>query len=405
MLLSRQQYKFVLSIPIINIIADSIQNYFQSSFVSPGYLRAMIIIGFILIHFKDFYRKSAINNLILFSLIYYFILSLFSSDFIYTQKVYFVFLIACLMFPIGYYYFSELDKLKKLLRIMSWILGISIIFLVISNLFGLGSSDYLEGLFFGAGTVNITKAMMILILMYPIIIRFENNKKLRILHTIILIVAIIFVLIGIKRSAILGLFVGYFAYFFLTPYKTGFTKALFVVSIILFLTSPLYFDTMAQRVEARRVEGAFNLSQAEEEEARAIEIRKVLIAFDEGNLSYKLFGAELFNSMAYFKTKRMLHTDYATMFAGAGIIGFIFFILIYYLIFKRSYFFYKVFKRDPEKRDIMAVSISMGIALMITGISGTVTEISLRAIPFMFWGASFSFLNQEMKNSLLKRSY
>jgi hypothetical protein len=398
MLTFRQQYYFVLAIPIINVIADSIQGYFQPGLFSPGYLRALIILFFILIHFKNYYRKNELNNLIGFSLIYYFILGFFSSNYVYSQGIFLKFLIATMMFPVSYYYFRTRDQFSRLLQIMMWVLGFYVFIILISNIFGISTSSYLEdSISFGSGRVNITKTMLILVLMSPLSFRFENNKIIRKLNIFIIVVAVIFILLGVKRSAVLGLFVGYFVYFILAPQKTKVTKGLFVVGMILFLTSPLYYNTLLQRIEARQEAGRLDLSRIEEDEGRVLELRATLDAYINGSLAYKVFGAEFFNSQTYFKTTRMLHTDYATMLSGAGMLGLGAFLVIFYLILRKSLYLRNRLRQNPEKQDIIAVMIALIVAVMITGISGTVTAIGLRSIAFMFWGASFSFIDHELK--------
>jgi hypothetical protein len=398
MLSLKQQFSFVLAIPIINVIADSTQNYFNQGLASPGYIRALIILIFIIIHFKDFYKNNSLNFLILISLIYFLILGFFSSDFSYTQSVFLKYFIASMMFPIGFYYFRNKDQFRSLIKILMRMLGIYVFFLLISNIFFLGSSDYLdESAYFGASRVNVTKAMMILVMLSPLSFRFETNKAMRRLNIFIIVVGIIFILLGVKRSAVLGLFLGYFIYFMLAPQKTKLTKGIFLVGMILFLTSSLYYDTLIQRIEARREAGRFDISQASEKESRIFELRATMDAYRNGSLPHKLFGSEFFNSKAYFKTTRMLHTDYATILNGAGMVGLILFLLIYFFILRQSFYFRRRFKSDPEKQDIMAVSIVLVIAVMITGISGTVTAVGLRSIAFLFWGASFSYANQELK--------
>lgn len=393
----RQQYYFVLAIPIINVIADSLQDYFQSVIYSPGYIRAILITTFLIVHFHNYFKRNFLNYAILISLFYYFILGFFSDNFLYSQTVFLKYFMASMMFPVGYYYIRRAEQLRSMLNILMWVLGIHVFFLIISNIFSLGTSDYLQGsAYFGAGRVNITKIMMILVLISPLAIRFARNKSIRKVYITIVVVAIIFILIGVKRSALLGLVIGYIVYFILAPQKTRATKGLFVIVVIVLITSPLYYDVLARRFEARQEQGRFDVSQAEEEEGRMLELAMTWDAFKSGDLRYKLFGAEFFNSMAYFKTRRMLHTDYATMLAGAGIIGLSFFLIIYYLIFRKSYFFFKTFEANANIREIMAVSITLIIAVMITGISGTVTGVGFRSVAFMFWGASLAYTYQEM---------
>jgi O-antigen ligase len=405
---NKQQYIFVLSIPVINVIADSTQDYFQAGIASPGYIRALIILAFLIIHFKNYYRRNSLNNIILISLIYYFILGFFSSDVLYSQSVFLKYFIASMMFPLGYYYFRTEEQLRSLLNVLMWVLGIYIFFLIISNIFSLGSSDYLEGsIYFGAGRVNMTKSMMILVLMSPLSIRFARKKSIKKIYIIIVVVAIIFILLGVKRSALLGLLIGYFVYYILAPQKTRVAKGLFVIGVILLIASPLYFNTFAKRFAVRQEEGRFDVSQAEEEEGRVVELINTWNSFKSGSIAYKLFGAEFFNSMAYFKTRRMLHTDYATMLSGSGIVGLFLFLLIYYLIFRRSYIVYKSYKANSNVNDIMAVSITLIIAILITGIAGTVTGVGLRSLAFLFWGASFSLLSgsRRVSNGKTDQSY
>lgn len=404
MLSSRGQYHFVLAIPVINVVADSLQDYFQPGLASPGYIRAMIILAFLVFYFKEYYRRNRLNNLIVISLLYFFILGFFSSNLFYSQSVFGKYLIGSMMFPVGYYYFRASDQFCRLIQIMMLVLGIFVLVLIISNIFSLGSSDYLEGsVYFGSGRVNLTKTMMILVLISPLSFRYERNKIIRRLNILIVLSAVILILIGVKRSALLGLFIGYLIYFVLAPQKTSVTKGLFLVSLILLLTSPLYYDTLIQRIEARQAAGRFDFSEAEEE-GRVVELKNVLDAFNNGKVSYKLFGAEFFNSMKYFNTNRMLHTDYATILAGAGIVGIILFFMVYYLVLKRSYYLYKAFKTDSNIRDIMAISMTLIFSIMIAGIGGTVTEIGIRAVVFLFWGAALGFIeykpfNKDKNNS------
>ncbi|NLD47936.1 MAG: hypothetical protein GX660_12195 [Clostridiaceae bacterium] len=396
----RQQLSFVIAIPIINVIADTTQNYFVPGFASPGYVRALLILIFIFICFKGYYRNNSINNLIMISLVYYFIISLFSSDLFYTQSIFLKYFIASMMFPIGYFYINTSDRFKLFLKAMVWVLGIYVISLLISNIFKLGTSDYLGGtIFFGAGRVNITKGMVLILMMFPLLFKNEPAGNKRTILFSIFLCGMIFVFLGVKRSALLGLILGYITYAYLTPYRTKFIKSLVGIIALIYLLSPLYFDVLTKRFTARQEEGRFDISQAKEEEARLNELETVLNAFVEGNISYKLFGAELFNGKSYFKTTRILHTDYATMFSGSGLIGFSFFMAIYaMMIFKVIYFYKKI--NDPEIKNMLSVSVSLIFALLIMGIAGVVHEISHRAIVFMFCGASISVAKNHISHVL-----
>lgn len=400
MLNSKQQLYFVFSIPIINVIADITQDYFTKGLASPGYLRALIILIFILIHFKDFYKKNPVNNMIMLSLVYYFVISLFSTELLYTQSIFLKFLIASMMFPIGYYYINTADRFKSFLKVMVWVLGIYVISLIISNIFNLGTSDYLANtIYFGAGRVNITKGIVFVLMMFPLMLKNENLDTKRTILFSLFLIGLIFVFLGVKRSALLGLTIGYLTYAYLTPYRTKFIKSFVGIVALFYLLSPLYYDALSKRYTARQEEGRFDISQAKDEEARFNELTTVLNAYVEGNISYKFFGAELFNGKSYFKTNRILHTDYATMFSGSGLIGFSFFLVIYaMMIFKIVYLYKKI--KNPEIKNILSVSVSLIFALLIMGIAGVVHEISHRAIVFMFCGASISIAKSNIYQAI-----
>lgn len=398
MLTSRQQYYFALSIPLINVIANSTHGFSPRGIFSPGYVRTYLILFFIFLYFNKFYRNNRLNNVILITLIYYFILGFFSSDFTYSQSVFLKYFMTSMMLPIGYYYFNTIDRFKKLLNVYIAMLGVYLFFIVLANIFGLGTSDYAEEtIYFGAGRVNMTKAMMILVLMAPLTLKFEKNRTRRIIYTIIYIISLIFILLGVKRGAILGLTIGSLGYSYLLPNKTKVIKTAVVLGTILILASPLYYDTLIKRVSSRQEAGRFDVEQAKEEEGRFIEFYQVTERLSKGDIVFKLFGEEFFNSPALSKTGRMLHTDYMSILNGSGIIGLLLFLMIYFIILRNALYYYKIFKYHIYYREIAITVLAILFAVLVVGISGTVTSLGLRSIVFMFWGASLSVLNEKVK--------
>ncbi len=396
MLSSNQQFKFASILTIINVIADSTHGYFSWGLFNPGFLRTYIIFAFIIAFYNKYFKQNQINNLIVFTLTYFLLLSLLTSDVAYTFSIYLKYFMATMMFPIGYYYFNSLNKYKKLLNSLGWTLGLYGFFLIIANIFGLGTSDYLEGsVNFGAGRVNATKAMMILLFPVFLLIRNEETKSKRIIFIAIFIIGIVFVFLGIKRSALLGVIVGFPLYYLLTPYKGKLIIYIFSLIVVLALMSPLFLDDAIMRFQARQEAGRFDLEQVEDEEARYIEIIKVKDAFINGDIIFKLFGKEFFNSPEFFNTRRMLHTDYATMLQGSGILGLGLFLYLYYLIIRKINFYRRVFWHHKKISDILSIMFVVVVVLLITGISGSVTTIGLRSIVFLFLGGSFSYIEHE----------
>ncbi len=382
---------FILLIPVINTIADSTQGFFDKTLYSPGYLRAAIILIFIVAYFKRYFKTNIINQTILINIIYFSILLFLSSNFTLSLIHFLKFSIASLMFAVGYHYINTPEKIIKLAHSFFYCLIICIVFIAISNIFDIGYYDYAEDtLLFGMARVNITKIMAVFLLTSPLLFIKKTNRKKRIFMVCIIAVSMILVLIGVKRTAITAMFAGLILYLYFTPYKTKFTRYIILLLLLLAITSPLYHETLSKSFESRKEEGRFDFESFQEQDGRTMEIDMTLDAFVNGKISYKLFGAQIFNSPYYFKTHRMLHTDYTTVLAGSGIIGLIIYLLVYYLMLSKTFKIRKLSRGDNLILNILAINISLIFALIILGIAGTIQEISIRAAVFLFCGAALN---------------
>ena len=95
------------------------------------------------------------------------------------------------------------------------------------------------------------------------------------------------------------------------------------------LLTPFVYEQIIDNYQAR--EKAIRLDDQEnlEDQARYVEYQMGINEWQRQSWDYKLFGAELFNSRLYFRTRRTFHTDYMTLLAGAGITGV--FLLLFHL--------------------------------------------------------------------------
>ena len=162
-------FSFVLLIPIINAIATSTVNYFPAGTLNPGTVRALVIGLFSLYFIVNSYPKDIMSRFILLFLVYLFVLVLLSSNLSKSFYEYIKVVLSMLMYPVGFYFINNKEKLFQLNRVYLFVLILFILDILFANIFQYGTSDYLEdSVYFGSARVNITKAMIILIIVSPI---------------------------------------------------------------------------------------------------------------------------------------------------------------------------------------------------------------------------------------------
>ena len=390
--LQRNEFWFVLSIPVINAIAANTTGFLPNTALNPGAIRGLIIGLFSIYFIFNRLTKSSLNSFVLFYLVYFFILVILSSNFFFSLDLYLKLFIGVMMLPIGYYYFNTPEKISLLLKSFFVALVIYIINIAISNTFKLGSSDYLDDSFyFGTGRVNITKSLLLLVFFAPLTITFKRNK---LLTTLIFILGLLIALIGIKRSVLLSGFIAFVIYAYFKRNKTKLIKASIALAIfvsLILIAFPSYIDTFLARFEAReeRIEVT---DESLEEEARYNETFQVTNEWLNGSIKHKLIGSELFNDRYYYNTHRMLHTDYMIILNGAGIVGIVLWFLIYVLIIYKKNKYYKYLKNDNLYREMNALFYMFLSAQIIMSVSSTVYAIDIRSIFFLYWGAMISIM-------------
>jgi len=389
------QILMVIALPVINAIASTTQNYFNG--FGTGHIRMLFVLPFVLIFFYKYYRNTLINNIIMINIIYLSFIVFLSSNLSYSAAILTKYIISTIAFIIGFYYIRSLKDYSRLLKSYLWALLIMVISIVIANIFKISSSDYMENsiIYYGPARVDITMQMSVILLaLSPYFIFVKTKPHQKIFTLMVMLVAFIFIMLGIKRTAIAALVIGYLLYIFLSPVKIKLIAKYLLGLLALVLASPLYIDILYQRYQARQESGRFSVDGLYEE-GRYFELMNVLNQFIDGTLVQKLFGSELFNYMGLAHVERMLHTDYATIFSGSGLIGLILFVLIYITIYTKIRFFKKIFKKNKLMSFVMAVSFAMLAAELILGVGSTVHGIGVRFYVFLFLGASLGVLSQE----------
>lgn len=396
-------FNFVLFIPVFFAIALNLTGYFPSRGLNPGTIRGFFMILFLIVFLFKYYPASYINRYIIIFTIYIGMLSLLSSNIVISLYGFMKFFIATLMFPLGYYFINNHEKLIKLSKFYFIALFVFMINVLISNVFKLGTSDYLEDSFyFGVGRVNITKSTIVLIYA-SIILIFSSNFKYKRAIIIFLVISMIVTLIGIKRSVLLTAISGILIFGFTSRSKVLFIKSIVVFLIlfgVFFAVFPKAINLFYERYSAR--EERLELTEESiEQEGRYAETERVINAWIMGSFKHKIIGSEIFNDSFFFDTGRMLHTDYMVLLAGSGLIGLFFWFFIFLVMVLEKERYWKYLKTDSRLYYYHPVFYSIIFAQLLMSISGTIQGIDLRSFIMLYLGALVGSLKGEYKKLCL----
>lgn len=273
---------------------------------------------------------------------------------------------------------------------MLGVLSILIISIVISNIFGIGSSDYLdESFYFGEYGVNITKNLVVLLMLAPIYFIVVKERKWRYLGLVLFILALIFVILGVKRSAMLALIAGFIIYFYLSPRKLRSFRIIFVTAFFLIIASPYFFPVFFARYEARQQQVGMSVRELDDQEGRVMEFDRVMKQFYNSGIVEKLIGSDVFIGRDLFGTgrTRMIHVDYMSLLASAGIIGLFLFLLKYFVIYKEAYRFFRLSGKTLITSELYAVFCALIVAQAFLSIGGSIQGIDLRGLILINLGA------------------
>lgn len=381
-------FYFFLFIPILNVLS-SIATPFYSGALNPGVLRGVLLSLFFIWFLVSQYKSKQETNILMGYTFYIFILCWFSEEPFTSFYIFNKFAISSLMFVIGFHFITSPIKFLFLQRAFLISVISIIIYFAVSNVLGIGKQSYRdESVFFGEGGVNITKSIVIFIIGIPLYLRFENKNKYKIIALIALLVGVITVLLGMKRSAILAMSFGFLFYTYLTPYKTRIVRNVPLILLVLFLASPYYVPIIEKRFEARRGRVSMTVNQLKENESegRLLEIQYTIEQTFE-SIDRTFFGFNVFMKKDYQGRKRMLHLDYTNMLGGAGLIGLVLFILVYVKIIQRQLFYKTVLGNSLLSKEIFATTASLIAVQAFLSIGGTMQGVNQRGYILLYLGA------------------
>jgi len=378
-------YYFVI-IYFIYVALNSILFAKQSS---PTYIvNGFFLLFTIYITFQYVEIKRFMIPMYLF-FIYLLILIFFSSNFFYSAQTYIKTLIPALFLPISFTFIKDINQLKKFNKILILFLLLYLINFILTNFFKIGKTPYSSlgsdfSLYVGnVFTEGLNSIAYILVILPLILYLDKKNKKIVIILGVLALIAL---LLNLKRISIIAVLIGYFFLILFSKRKSYFIKSIVPIILLLFILYPFYKEPLQYQYMNRASRFTEDFYETE---GRYIETKLVWDeVFSFNSIQHSLFGKEMFNSSGKYGGgifgERYLHVDYNSLLFGAGIFGLLFYfyynviILKYFLRLKKK-FQYKYNKINMMNATFIAVFL-MSFIISFSGSFGLVIFTSIRSI-------------------------
>jgi len=406
-------YNAIYLLPLVTILSIMLSYLIPLASYIPFIVFAYVII------MSCYKRKSTItlNNYILLLYFYCLLLIPLSSD-LYgaiteTHKMIFV----LMMYPIGLNYFKNYDQIIKLNKII-YIVGI--IFVceqIFANIFGTGRIDY-ESLDFYVGLLSRVHSHIAVlpVILIPMIIFIHKDKKLqKALMYIVGILCLVMLIYMMRRAPILISFTGLSIIFIYLLYKSKIKYRFYVLSVIIIFLGPIYYssDFIIDRLEERSVSFSEPLTEQLYKEGRSREFAVIfnkLTSFEDPSMSF--FGKEIFNmdyhsgryvqygsaTVAY--AERSLHTSFARIGSGTGIVG----LMLYFLVMIKIYSIYIKYKAkikiiDPKLSTAFATFNALFFIAIFELYSSSYFHLTFMPFLFLYLGALTGIIKSYSKSA------
>jgi hypothetical protein len=393
LLLLVKRKDFIYYLLPLNIILDTTFNVFQTlSFVT--YFRGFLLLVMILLYAREFARIRKFRSLYIF-FAYTLILVFLSDETFFSIKYYSQVFLTMMMFPVGFVAVKDMSQFNRLNKSLVAVLILSTLASLLGYFFNIGYEfEYGEeegaiGLLLSGGLYPAALAIASI----PVLMQtYDKRNLIKFLIYIVAITCYIFILLNIRRTAILIPVVGLFFFLLFTPQKGNFLIFLTAGLGVLLLLSPLYEDMFLRRFEIRQEEGRFekNFYENESRYITTLEIYNEISSMKDPVKSF--FGRNIYTS-GYEEGERpdrILHADHNVLLDGTGIIGFILYLFIYVRLIR----FIRFRRRLPDKR--IRMLNSYGVALiaisLFVSLNGSLFLVSFRSTIFLYLGVTLGLL-------------
>jgi hypothetical protein len=367
-----------------------------------SYIRAAILLLIVFAFYVKFtFEIDAVGRAILLFLAYTLLISFKSSDYSVTIPGYLSILVSMSFYLVAY---NSVESFDDFIRFKAFFFCIPLIFiitLITYTGFGIGEAVYdsYEGIRTGEGLHHNTIYTGVLIIVLSFVLFQYSSNKSRDLLFILSMTIIIF--LSLRRTAIILVIASSMTYLFMANKKQALKY--FIPSIMLIILAyPIYEQPLNSAIEARSSRLSFEKKY--DNESRYLEIQTItrrILTFDD--INYSLFGIEYLNSFGTYSTMefpvlptRILHTDYAVVLHGAGIIGIISYASIILLLILKSLQYARRFGFDDPISIFIFCSL---LILVLVTFSGSILNITFRTTFFILLGSVMRLAQQRLEET------
>lgn len=330
----------------------------------------------------------------------------FTEELKYSSKVAAQVIISMSMLFAGYSVFLKHKDFDNLILNLKYIIYFAIIASLFGYLFNIGRSlEYTfndsSGLapenigLLGSGGMYVPGVVIGLL---PLILRVHNSKVERLIILGSAIVLFVFILLNVRRTAILIPILGLLGFFYYSSPKIR-LRIFYYLGIgflILIISYPLYSKVLDRRVKIRSERGRFE-KDFYKTENRYMDFEDMINSigsFDQPAKVMLGMGDNLFiDNNAYGNTSgRMIHPDIPKIFYSMGILGLILYFFIYLSILREII-------KIPSigiLKDIKAGCFGLFFISVAVSINGSISVFSFRALTFLLIGAFLGY-SQRLK--------
>lgn len=388
----------VMFIPVIHVLANITTNYYSPETINPGFFRVLYFVLVLTLFFIAYNpRFKSLFIVVLIYLTYNFILVLLNQELMESLINFTRLSIPILLLFVGYSVIHNYEDYLKLLKFFLIGLFLFILNYIVSNIFDLGLSVYLDDSFYiggaGGGAANEIAVFIVIALSFLLL---SKEKRWNIFAIILIASATIIILLSMRRGAFLTLGIALVLYTYIIGINWKIAKYSVLGASILLITLPLYSDIFIERYEYRTLSRDGSLANLGAE-TRFLELEWVPATLSQEGAW--MFGTHNLNSVSYFGG-RELHIGYMAILHGSGIIGISLFFLIIILLYRKGRF---VFKKSNkyifENRVLYALYLSLIASLLAYLLTSRLHGFSVTTPVFLMLGAILGCLNSKKFNN------
>jgi len=395
LILIKKKKEFIYYLPIFFIITESSFTYFSSLSFATFYRVIMILLFFYYI--KDKIKFDPLSKVIIIFLIFILFETIISSEFLFSFKNTLKVILSMMMFTVGYHLINDINQYNKLIKSIHSIIILSLIFVVFGYVFKIGrpleytfteGEEDIIGLLGSGGLYPGAVALSIL----PISINLIKKRSQRVIFVFLSIIFYIFILLNVRRTAIILPLIGFFVIIIFNEIKFKFLINIILIFLILLIMSPFYKETLIQRIEIRNKQRENELTSAKfyEKEQRYLEniilIQEIFSSSDPINALFGINNNIFANNVKNNKIiGRLYHSDTAVLLYGGGIIGFF---LYFFVIYKLFIWIFKFKTHNSLGKEYFIISLILLLQTVFIIFNGSLTLFAYKSVTYLLLGAT-----------------